>query len=174
LLRSHGMTTLTWDRHRGHAASYDVVALGFNYRIDDPRAAFARARLQRLDHENNARRALDKRYRSLLGEMQGLKPTAGADHRLESSHHLFTIVLDAGIHREACRATMADRGVQTSVHYPPVHTFSMYQQEAWDLPLTEAYAQRTISLPMFAHMTRDQQDLVVEALADGMRSGSAM
>ena len=41
LLRSHGMTTLTWDRHRGHAAGYDVVALGFNYRIDEPRAALA-------------------------------------------------------------------------------------------------------------------------------------
>ena len=39
LLRSHGMTTLTWDRHRGHASGYDVVALGFNYRIDEPRAA---------------------------------------------------------------------------------------------------------------------------------------
>ena len=36
LLRSHGMTTLTWDRHRGHADSYDVVGLGFNYRIDKP------------------------------------------------------------------------------------------------------------------------------------------
>ena len=41
LLRSHGMTTLTWDRHRGHAAGYDVVALGFNYRIDEPRAALS-------------------------------------------------------------------------------------------------------------------------------------
>ena len=52
LLRSHGMTTLTWDRHRGHASGYDVVALGFNYRIDEPRAALGRVRLGRLDREN--------------------------------------------------------------------------------------------------------------------------
>ena len=64
LLRSHGMTTLTWDRHRGHAAGYDVVALGFNYRIDEPRAALLTARLERLDGENaappRARRALPR------------------------------------------------------------------------------------------------------------------
>ena len=59
LLRSHGMTTLTWDRHRGHAAGYDVVALGFNYRIDEPRAALLTARLARLDAENARRRELD-------------------------------------------------------------------------------------------------------------------
>ncbi|MGH2896354.1 MAG: DegT/DnrJ/EryC1/StrS family aminotransferase, partial [Solirubrobacteraceae bacterium] len=43
LFRSHGMTSLSWDRHRGHATAYDVVALGFNYRIDEPRAALAAA-----------------------------------------------------------------------------------------------------------------------------------
>ena len=55
LLRSHGMTTLTWDRHRQHASGYDVVALGFNYRIDEPRAALARQRLRRLNAENQQR-----------------------------------------------------------------------------------------------------------------------
>jgi dTDP-4-amino-4,6-dideoxygalactose transaminase len=63
LLRSHGMTTLTWDRHRGHAAGYDVVDLGFNYRIDEPRSALARRRLSRLDAENAARAELDARRR---------------------------------------------------------------------------------------------------------------
>ena len=66
LLRSHGMTTLTWDRHRGHASSYDVVALGFNYRIDEPRAAFATARLARLDAENARRAEHDARLREAL------------------------------------------------------------------------------------------------------------
>ena len=50
LLRSHAMTSVTWDRHRGHAETYDVTDLGFNYRIDEPRAALARSRLERLDH----------------------------------------------------------------------------------------------------------------------------
>ena len=49
LLRSHAMTSVTWDRHRGHAETYDVTDLGFNYRIDEPRATLALARLGRLD-----------------------------------------------------------------------------------------------------------------------------
>src|SRR6185503_8404380 len=54
-LRSHGMTTLTWDRHRGHASAYDVTAHGFNYRLDELRAALGRAQLGKLG-EHNARR----------------------------------------------------------------------------------------------------------------------
>jgi dTDP-4-amino-4,6-dideoxygalactose transaminase len=49
LLRSHGMTTLTWDRHRGHASSYDVVLQGFNYRLDELRAAMGVVQLRRLE-----------------------------------------------------------------------------------------------------------------------------
>jgi dTDP-4-amino-4,6-dideoxygalactose transaminase len=55
LLRSHGMTTLTWDRHRGHAHSYDVVTHGFNYRLDEVRAALGLVQLGRLDEGNAAR-----------------------------------------------------------------------------------------------------------------------
>jgi dTDP-4-amino-4,6-dideoxygalactose transaminase len=166
LLRSHGMTTLTWDRHRGHASSYDVVALGYNYRIDEPRAALARARLARLDDENASRRRLDRRYRELLADVDGLTPTAGPGERLQSSHHLFTVVLDEGLDRDGFREEVGSRGVQTSVHYPPVHRFSIYHDQAPELPLTDAYAARTVSLPMFAHMTDEQQDIVVSAVTE--------
>ena len=47
-LRSHAMTSVTWDRHRGHAESYDIVDVGFNYRMDEPRAALASSMLRRL------------------------------------------------------------------------------------------------------------------------------
>src|SRR3954462_6562626 len=127
LLRSHGMTTLTWDRHRGHATGYDVVALGFNYRLDEPPATLATRRLSRLDAENEARGRLDERYRAALGELGvtcALEPVLG----LRSAHHLFPIVLDEGTDRAAFRAALADRGVQTSVHYPPVHRFSIYAE----------------------------------------------
>jgi dTDP-4-amino-4,6-dideoxygalactose transaminase len=168
LLRSHGMTTLTWDRHRGHASGYDVVDVGFNYRIDDPRAALARRRLARLDAENARRAALDARYRDLLDGIGGLTcalpPAPGA--RL--AHHLFTIVLDAGVEREPLRAALAARGIQTSVHYPPVHRFSIHADGGWELPVTDAYGARTVSLPLFATMTDVQQDAVVSALRDAL------
>lgn len=168
LLRSHGMTTLSWDRHRGHATGYDVVALGFNYRIDEPRAALVTERLKRLDEENRRRGQLDERYRLALADLPGidaaLAPVAGAS----LAHHLFTVVVEEGLGRDRIRAALAERGVQTSVHYPPAHGFSIYSEGEWDLPVTDAYASRTMTLPLFAHMTDAQQDLVVESLASAL------
>jgi dTDP-4-amino-4,6-dideoxygalactose transaminase len=167
LLRSHGMTTLTWDRHRGHASGYDVVDLGFNYRIDEPRATLAMARLERLEEENRRRHRLDGRYRELLDPVDGLTATQAPPEGPGEvpAHHLFTVVLDEGTDRDALRARLAEAGIQTSVHYPPAHHFSIYADGAPELPLTDAYGVRGLTLPLFAHMTDDQQDRVVEALA---------
>jgi dTDP-4-amino-4,6-dideoxygalactose transaminase len=171
LLRSHGMTTLSWDRHRGHATSYDVVALGFNYRIDEPRAALARRRLARLDADNDRRRALDARYRTLLAGIDGVSTTLPAAPGARCAHHLFTILVDEGADRDAARAALARRGIQTSIHYPPVHRFSIHATGE-HLPATEAYAARTITLPMFATMTDAQQDAVVAAVREWSQTGS--
>ena len=105
LLRSHGMTTLTWDRHRGHASGYDVVEPGFNYRIDEPRATLAIARLARLDADNARRAAAAALYRERLDGLDGITPTAPAPEGSQSANHLFTAVLDEGIDRDA-----AERG----------------------------------------------------------------
>jgi len=173
LLRSHGMTTLTWDRHRGHASAYDVVELGFNYRIDEPRAALARRRLARLDDDNARRADLDARYRELLTGVDGLVAALPPVEGARLAHHLFTIVLDEGVDRARFRETLAVRGVQTSVHYPPAHRFSIYATEA-ELPVTDAYGERAVTLPMFASMTIEQQDEVVEGVraALGVTAGA--
>jgi dTDP-4-amino-4,6-dideoxygalactose transaminase len=163
LLRSHGMTTLSWDRHRGHASGYDVVDVGFNYRIDEPRAALARCRLRRLDAENARRATLDARYRELLADVSGLTAALAPVPEAQLAHHLFTIVLDEGVPRAGFRDALAGRGVQTSVHYPPAHRFSSYAG-ASELPVTEDYGARAVTLPMFATMTRGQHDEVVDAV----------
>jgi dTDP-4-amino-4,6-dideoxygalactose transaminase len=163
LLRSHGMTTLSWDRHRGHASGYDVVELGFNYRIDEPRAALARRRLERLEAENTRRGMLDARYRELLAGVGGLTPALEPVGATQLAHHLFTVVLDEGRERAPVRDALAARGIQTSVHYPPVHRFSIYAGEH-ELPVTDDYAARALTLPMFATMTTRQQDEVVDAV----------
>jgi dTDP-4-amino-4,6-dideoxygalactose transaminase len=163
LLRSHGMTTLTWDRHRGHASGYDVVDVGFNYRIDEPRAALARRRLQRLNAENARRGVLDARYRELLADVGGLTPALAPVPGARLAHHLFTVVLEEGVDRAGFREALATRGIQTSVHYPPAHGFSIYAGDA-ELPVTDDYAARAVTLPMFATMTSGQQDEVVDAI----------
>jgi dTDP-4-amino-4,6-dideoxygalactose transaminase len=165
LLRSHGMTTLTWDRHRGHASGYDVVALGFNYRMDEPRAALGTSRLARLDEEIARRADLDAAYRDALADLVEC-PLAAAEGS-SRAHHLFTVLLPDGADRSAVRSALAARAVQTSVHYPPAHRFSAHAVDV-QLPVTEDYAARTLTLPLFGHMTGTQQALVADALHDAL------
>jgi dTDP-4-amino-4,6-dideoxygalactose transaminase len=166
LLRSHGMTTLTWDRHRGHASGYDVVALGFNHRIDEPRAALARRRLARLDDENAARGRIDAGYRERLAAVAGVEPALAPVAGAQLAHHLFTVVLDETIDRAGFREALAAEGVQTSLHYPAVHRFSIYAADPEPaLPVTDAYAARAVTLPMFAAMTEAQLEAVVAAVS---------
>ena len=62
--------------------------------------------------------------------------------------------------------------MQTSVHYPPAHRFAIYADSGAELPVTDEYAARTITLPLFAHMTAEQQDLVVAAVAGAVAAAS--
>jgi dTDP-4-amino-4,6-dideoxygalactose transaminase len=165
LMRSHGMTSLTWDRHRGHATGYDVVALGFNFRIDEPRAALATRQLARLDAANARRRQIAARYCAGLTSLQGISPAPAASADGGSARHLFTVVLEPDLDRAVFRARLAEQGIQTSLHYPPAHRFALYAEGAPDLPTTDAYAARAVTLPLFAHMTDAQVDLVVECVA---------
>jgi dTDP-4-amino-4,6-dideoxygalactose transaminase len=172
-LRSHGMTSLTWDRHRGHASSYDVVDRGFNYRIDEPRAALARRRLARLDAENARRAQLVAGYRAALADMDGIVDALPADPDARSAHHLFTAVLDEDRDRAGFREALATRGVQTSVHYPPAHRFSVFAERAARLPLTDAYGDRAVTLPLFATMTEQQHDWVLDAVRSALAGSAA-
>jgi dTDP-4-amino-4,6-dideoxygalactose transaminase len=164
LLRSHGMTSLTWDRHRGHASGYDVVELGFNYRIDEARAALATARLARLDADNDLRRAAAEAYRSGLSDLEGVTPAMPPVSGGSSANHLFTVVVDESMDRDGIRETLAEQRIQTSLHYPPIHRFTAYDVDV-DLPITEAYAARAITLPLFPTITEEQIGLVLTALA---------
>jgi dTDP-4-amino-4,6-dideoxygalactose transaminase len=164
LLRSHGMTSLTWDRHRGHASGYDVVELGFNYRIDEARAALATARLARLDADNALRAGAVEAYWSGLAEVDGLSATMPPVAGGRSANHLFTVVADESLDRDAIRETLAEQRIQTSLHYPPIHRFTAYDVDV-DLPLTEAYAERAITLPLFPTITEEQLGLVLTSLA---------
>ena len=73
LLRSHAMTSSTWDRHRGHDPAYDVVDIGFNYRLDEPRAALGLSRLGRLAESIEHRRASVRAYRERLAGVAGIE-----------------------------------------------------------------------------------------------------
>jgi dTDP-4-amino-4,6-dideoxygalactose transaminase len=165
LLRSHGMTTLTWDRQRGHAHSYDVVAHGYNYRLDEIRAAIGLVELRRLPANNAERARLVECYRTALDGLVGIEMPFAPRDLAESSHHLAVIVIPEGHQRDAFRTALAEAGIQTSVHYPPIHSFTAYSgaEPSRALPVTDAVAPRLVTLPLFAHMTVEQASAVVSA-----------
>jgi dTDP-4-amino-4,6-dideoxygalactose transaminase len=166
-LRSHAMTSVTWERHRGHAESYDIVDVGFNYRLDEPRAALLLSRLPRLEEEIEARRRLTRRYRELLAGVPGVVVPYSGEEVATSSCYVMPVLVDAE-RRDDVRIALRERhGVQTSLFYPPVHRFTAYRERfpGVRLPRTEAIAAREITIPLFAHMTDDQQDRVVAALS---------
>jgi dTDP-4-amino-4,6-dideoxygalactose transaminase len=171
LLRSHGMTTLTWDRHRGHASGYDVVEHGFNYRLDELRAAIALVQLDRLEDVNRARARLSGLYRERLAGKEGVTiPFGDADPDSTSANHLAVAVLPAGSDRDAVRARLAALRIQTSVHYPPIHRFSRFASlSARPLPRTEELAERIVSLPLFPHLEEEQVREVSDALLEALR-----
>ena len=176
LLRSHGMTTLTWDRHRGHAHTYDVVAQGFNYRIDELRAAIGLVQLGRLPAANSQRARLVARYRSLLDGQEGALVPFHDEPENSSAHHLAVVILPPATPRDAVREALREKGIQTSVHYPPIHRFSLYARAAArrPLPITEDIAERLVTLPLFPHMTDDQLDRVAAQILEMLaaRGGS--
>jgi dTDP-4-amino-4,6-dideoxygalactose transaminase len=168
LMRWHGVTRSIWERHRTGTESYDVAGLGFNYRIDDPRAALAHSRLGRLDEDNRRRGAIAATYREQLGDLAGLSPLAAPPDSARVSNSMFAIVLEEGVDRDGFRGALAESGIQTSVHFSPVHRFELYAGSGAELPLTDAFAARTVSLPMFAEMEEGQQAQVIEAVRSAL------
>ena len=169
ILRSHGMTTLTWDRHQGHASTYDVIDLGYNYRIDEIRSAIGREQLKKLPAGNARREVLVGRYRQAFQEKA---PTLGlpfSTKRGVSSQHIFPVLLPEGVDREAFRERMKQDGIQTSFHYPPVHQFKIYREEGEKLWMTENVARRQVTLPLFPWMTDEQQDWVIESVVRALQ-----
>jgi dTDP-4-amino-4,6-dideoxygalactose transaminase len=176
LLRSHGMTTLTWDRHRGHASSYDVLLPGFNYRLDDIRAAMTLVQLERLPGGNEKRSRLADLYVERLHGTAGIVVAfAERQDRETAAHHLAVVVLPEGVDRDVIRERLgsSDR-IQTSVHYPPVHTFAAYAgQSDRPLPRTDAVERRLMTLPLFPHLPEAHVELVADRVEQALEHASS-
>ena len=170
LLRSHGMTSMTWDRHKGHASSYDVVGLGYNYRIDEVRSALGLCQLRKLPANNERRRGLSRLYREALEELAPSVKAPFQDHPGVSAAHIMPVLLPASVNRSAFVESMKAQGIQTSIHYPPIHTFTAFDGSGIDhhLPLTDALAAREVTLPLYPAMTDESVLTVTRAIAQAL------
>lgn len=164
-LRAHGMTSDTLSRHRGHAYSYDVTMLGYNYRLDELRAAVGLVQLRRLPEWNAKRNELARGYRRLLAlETPAIRPAFTAEH--PTAAHLMPVLLPAGCPREAVMDGLRGSGIQSSIHYPPAHRFSHYRKILPDivLPRTEEFGERELSLPLHPGLEEGDVEYIVSSL----------
>lgn len=166
-LRSHGMTTVTWQRHAGHASSYDVLELGYNYRMTDLHAAIGMVQLQKLEANNARRAALIHRYRTRLQDIPMVSVPFQV-FRGQPAYHLSPVLLDDRIDRQSFMAAMRSEGIQTSVHYPPIHQFAWYRERfripSGTLPRTEQIGSHMVTLPLYPSLDEERVDAVVDAV----------
>jgi dTDP-4-amino-4,6-dideoxygalactose transaminase len=187
LLRSHGMTSLTYERHKGHAFSYDVVDLGYNDRIDELRAALGVAQLKKLEGNNLRRSELTRAYWQSLatlceatsGEaLPGIGLPFSQMMHGQPACHIFPILLPAGTNRQAFMEGLRDAGIQSSIHYRPIHTFTYYRErytfgspggvQAQRLARTEDAAAREVTLPLYPTMGEAAVQEVVHAVRQAL------
>lgn len=168
LLRSHGMTSLTWDRHQGHSFSYDVVDLGYNYRIDEIRSAIGIAQLEKLGRNNQRRGEIAHRYWQALAGTRLVTPFM--ENRGESSYHIFPLITNTLEQRLHLMQDLKDDGIQTSIHYPLIHQFSFYKSRYANvtLPVSEEVTSREVTLPLYPGMTDGEVDYVIEKVVENI------
>jgi UDP-4-amino-4-deoxy-L-arabinose-oxoglutarate aminotransferase len=178
-LRNHGTTRGAADRHGGPYRHWDIVELGYKANLTDLDAALLRPQLAWADSKRAQREHLATRYESLLRARLadfGVPPSGAhsvpwlVERRGCGSHHLFTLHAWPG-ERDALLAKLGAAGIGTAVNYRAVHLLTYFaellQVRRGALPVAEEIGDRTLSLPMFPTLREDEQDRVVDAVADG-------
>jgi dTDP-4-amino-4,6-dideoxygalactose transaminase len=152
-------------RNYGQQEKYYHAFRGFNRRLDTLQAAVLRAKLKHLDQWNAARRQHAARYRLLLEKSQIVTPNEA--RYAESVWHLYVVRVGQ---RDSLKEYLSSRGINCGIHYPvPIHLQAAYGDLGYkkgDFPVTEDYAQRIISLPMYAELTPELIARVAEAACE--------
>ncbi len=169
LLRSHGMTTMSYQRASGHATNYDVVELGYNFRLDDIRASIAIEQLKKLQKDLEKRAAVRQKYVERLSEIEEIVVPFTDNTEFASNYILPTVIrFGTAEDRDSVRAFLHDAGVQTSVHYPAIHRFSIYKNYSANVPQTDFVTDHEITLPMYAKLSMEQVDYIVDTYKEAV------
>lgn len=166
-LRSHGMTSGTWKRHHERPQDYDVLEPGWNYRTDEIRSAIGLVQLGKLSEANRRRAEITHSYRERLRGVEFVAVAFEAKSGVTAAH-ILPLLANDGATRQAVVGALADAGVQTSHHYPPVHLFSHYRERfgyrAGMLPKTELFAACEATLPLYRSMRGDDLEYIANVV----------
>ncbi len=122
-----------------------------------------REQLKKLDGFNARRREIADLYRKLLAEECPAVIVPFDQHPGISAHHIMPVLLPAGTDRLKFMEKMKEQGIQTSIHYPPIHQFTSFRFNAAgdsNLSVTEDIAMREVTLPLYPMLTDKQVEMV--------------
>ncbi|MFB3813281.1 MAG: UDP-4-amino-4,6-dideoxy-N-acetyl-beta-L-altrosamine transaminase [Terriglobales bacterium] len=164
--RNHGIDSDARQRQATGQWQYDMVTLGYNYRLTDIGCALGMSQLRRLDDNLARRRAIAAQYRQAFAGLAGvIVPAVRAD--VDPAWHLYPIRVQ-GNRAEIFRALRAGN-IGANVHYKPVHLHSHYRQRfgyrGGEYPIAEQAYEQLISLPMFHSMSDQDVDDVIRAVS---------
>lgn len=166
LLRSHGMTTMSYQRSKGHATTYDIVDLGYNFRLDDIRASIAIVQMKKLPNDLERRDVIRKLYIHYLSALKDIV-IPFVDNTEFVSNYIMPIVLanSSADKRDRIREKLHEAGIQTSIHYPAAHRFSIYKNLPSDLPITNYVTDNEITLPMYSSLRDEDVKYICSTLS---------
>ncbi|WP_046867448.1 DegT/DnrJ/EryC1/StrS family aminotransferase [Microvirga massiliensis] len=165
-MRGHGMTSGTRERLSSRSPTYDVTMLGYNYRLDELRAAIGLVQLKNLEWWNSRRQELTRRYHRRLSEDC---PNVLVPFQVprDAAYHIMPVILPSSADRAQIMGKLRDAEIQTTIHYPPVHSLSFYRDRCSSprLSQTEEFARRELTLPLHPKMEAWHVDRVAAELA---------
>ena len=172
-MRLHGISRDVFNRFTDRKASwrYDIVAPGFKYNMTDIAAGMGLHQLKKVVDFRDQRAAQAERYDAKLAGLPLILPSAGVAEDYHSRHLYIVRTIDASpLNRDALIEGLQARNIGVSVHYTPLHRMTYWQEscglQAGAFPNAEAIGESCVSLPLFPGMTEEEQDYVVDALAE--------
>lgn len=166
--RNHGISkTLTQRYTSGFPWDYDIHEPGFNYRLDEVRSALGLSQLKRIKKLNLQRKNACVYYNNKLKQIDGIEtPEYSNNH---NSYHLYIIKIQKnfGMSRNNLFKNLLKSGIRTSVHYKPLHEFSVMKKLSKlsrNLEKSKSLYNEILSLPLYPQITKKEQDLVIKSL----------
>lgn len=167
VMRLHGIDRDILTRQNSKAASwdYDVESIGYKYNMTDSAAALGRVQLRRQDEFTQARLRIAKRYDEALSDLPLRLPPTAAKGDLHSNH-LYPIQLLGNVSRSELVDELKTLGIETSVHYRPLHQLSAWKAggKTSAFPNADAYFERCLSLPIFPSLSSSEQERIIASL----------
>ncbi len=164
--RNHGIDSDHRSREKAGAHSYDMVELGYNYRLPDVQCALGLAQLSRLTTWVSDRQKVAGWYETALAGLAEVTPLHVHKDRTHA-YHLYVVKLAEDIDRDHVFARLRAEGIGANVHYAPVHLHSYYRNRGYGpglAPVAEAASKQILTLPMFPAMTQSDVARVAGAL----------